>query len=173
MEMTREQHVQWLEQAARNWRGRMDLDKAERDATADRYSAIAAMLKGPVHRFATGLQPCKACSAPALVVLNLSLGGGYSVGTDFDHAPECPELRCPHGVLWELTCDTCEDEAQWSAEAFCPRCNEPVSDSSDTDFAVGTTETDCAECDALVVVTRRESDLKLSTAWKTRPEASK
>lgn len=54
----------------------------------------------------TGKKPCPDCGQPEGVQLNIS-STGYSVGSGFEHKPECPQLRCIHGVLWADDCDTC------------------------------------------------------------------
>lgn len=54
-----------------------------------------------------GKPPCPGCQQPEGVVLHIGYRG-YSVTSGFEHKPECPALRCPHGVLWINECSTCE-----------------------------------------------------------------
>lgn len=50
---------------------------------------------------------CPDCGQPEGVDLNVSTTG-YSVTSNYQHKPECPQLRCPHGVLWIEDCAVCE-----------------------------------------------------------------
>ena len=54
-----------------------------------------------------GKAPCPTCQQPEGVQLHVSMGG-YSVTIGFEHKPECPALRCPHGVLWAEDCAVCD-----------------------------------------------------------------
>jgi hypothetical protein len=67
----------------------------------------------------TGRPPCKDCGAPEGVALNLS-PTGYSVGSDYEHKPQCPALRCKHGLSWMVDCADCEAERRPAADCTCP-----------------------------------------------------
>ena len=56
----------------------------------------------------TGKPPCSHCGQPEGVILNVS-ETGFSCGSGHEHEPECPALRCPHGVVWLEECPTCEN----------------------------------------------------------------
>lgn len=63
------------------------------------------------HFFAmTGRPVCADCQQPEGVQLNVD-ATGFSVGSGFEHKPECPRLRCEHGVLWQDDCAQCADRA--------------------------------------------------------------
>jgi|GEM_PF-6014587 len=55
---------------------------------------------------------CGECGGPIVATLNVRDSSGWSAGSAVEHAPECSELRCPHGVLWEnwAGCKACENE---------------------------------------------------------------
>lgn len=58
-----------------------------------------------------GRPPCPECGQPEGVDLHIS-HGGYSVGGGIQHKPECPRLRCSHGVPWQEDCARCADAAR-------------------------------------------------------------
>lgn len=43
---------------------------------------------------------------------------GYSAGTDFEHDPDCPKLRCEHGVLWTGDCSQCDNQSSEEDDAW-------------------------------------------------------
>lgn len=55
----------------------------------------------------TGRPRCKDCGQPEGVKLHVATGG-YSVTSGYEHKPDCPQLRCPHGVLWVEDCEKCD-----------------------------------------------------------------
>lgn len=64
----------------------------------------------------TSRPACKHCAEPEGVQLTVD-PDGYSVTSGYQHKPECPALRCPHGVLWTEDCATCDaDRAERNAE---------------------------------------------------------
>lgn len=56
-----------------------------------------------------GLPGCNACHGPTVLHVNVS-ATGFSCGEEFKHEIDCPELRCPHGVLWAEDCEKCDSE---------------------------------------------------------------
>jgi hypothetical protein len=73
------------------------LEAAERDAESGKY--FFPLVGRPV---------CKTCGGVEGV--RLSVGeGGYAVTSEFEHKPECPALRCPHGVPWRDDCTKCNE----------------------------------------------------------------
>jgi hypothetical protein len=54
---------------------------------------------------------CTGCGGAALATLQVTRRG-YSCGTDYEHAPECPALACHHGVSFIDECKQCEQEDQ-------------------------------------------------------------
>jgi hypothetical protein len=54
--------------------------------------------------------PCDKCGGPHVVRLDVS-PTGFGCGSGYSHTPDCPELFCEHGTLWEGDCPGCEAEA--------------------------------------------------------------
>ncbi len=77
--------------------------------TARRKSALKII--GPVDVLVLDSRrgPCPACGGSFAWSLEAG-NGGASFGDTFDHKPECPKLRCEHGVPWEQGCDACGEE---------------------------------------------------------------
>ena len=58
-----------------------------------------------------GKPVCPHCRQPEGVVLEVT-DTGFMCGTGFEHEPECPALRCPHGVPWQDDCGYCDAERE-------------------------------------------------------------
>lgn len=58
-----------------------------------------------------GRPKCPRCGGSFIFAVDISDTGG-SFCDSYDHKPECPVLRCPHGVLWVEDCRQCELEVR-------------------------------------------------------------
>lgn len=65
----------------------------------------------------TGNPPCPHCGQPEGVQIDLG-STGYRVSSGFEHKPECPMLRCPHGTLWSEDCQQCYDDDISNSEEY-------------------------------------------------------
>lgn len=64
---------------------------------------------GNYHAIIPNMKPCEKCGGPHVATFSVGKSG-YSCGSGHKCLPECPTLRCAHGVLWAEVCETCEDE---------------------------------------------------------------
>ena len=55
----------------------------------------------------TGSENCKDCNGIEVAVLTAG-NGGWSATARHNHKPECPRLKCPHGIHWMEECYQCE-----------------------------------------------------------------
>lgn len=58
----------------------------------------------------TAKPPCPTCRQPEGVILDVGVSG-FMVSSGYEHLPECPALRCPHGVRWQEDCAACDENA--------------------------------------------------------------
>jgi len=65
----------------------------------------------------TGKPSCATCGQPEGVMLDVS-ATGFAVTSGFEHLPECPALRCEHGVPWQDDCPTCTARADAEREDY-------------------------------------------------------
>lgn len=63
-----------------------------------------------IKRDLPGMQQCRDCGGVYQAIFKV-WGTGYSAGAAHKHAPDCPQLRCSHGVLWADDCDACDAES--------------------------------------------------------------
>lgn len=52
---------------------------------------------------------CIGCGGSPIATLRVTRSG-FSVGQEWEHSPECPTLKCGHGVDLKLACRACEEQ---------------------------------------------------------------
>ena len=66
-----------------------------------------ALAPGDYYAIVSDMKSCEKCGGPHVATFSVGRTG-YSCGSGHKCAPECPTLRCAHGVLWAEDCPACD-----------------------------------------------------------------
>lgn len=64
------------------------------------------------------MRPCEKCGGPHVATFS-ARSSGYSCGSGHKHTPECPTLRCSHGILFSEPCPACDAVEELSCVEDC------------------------------------------------------